>query len=281
VRQPGYTLPEYSTWTPASRAGTTASFTRRGSLSLTSPLGRVLHLAQRHVLVGRPLRWRRRVGDRDELRNRLRAGDRGSTRRLYKPVTSVAAPSSNTVRRSSRSPTPSSPTSVARPARALSQVQYSAQPVDVQGQEPRRGEGRGRSLARDAGVQVEYFRSVYRAGAPRSPRRRRSSACSSRSSSDDHRSVRSRSPPDCRSLDGDHRPSGDAHRASPPSRRCINIASASTTGRADARLSCGIDYGLFIRVPNRNNLLTGMTVEDSVALAVVTAGSSVVFPADR
>src|SRR5882724_4739304 len=36
VRQPGYTLPEYSTSTPASRAGTTASFTASRLLSLTS-----------------------------------------------------------------------------------------------------------------------------------------------------------------------------------------------------------------------------------------------------
>jgi RND superfamily putative drug exporter len=44
-------------------------------------------------------------------------------------------------------------------------------------------------------------------------------------------------------------------------------------------LSCGIDYGLFILSRHRNNLLTGMTVEDSVSLAVGTAGSSVVFAA--
>ena len=59
----------------------------------------------------------------------------------------------------------------------------------------------------------------------------------------------------------------------------INIASASTTVALMLGLSCGIDYGLFILSRHRNNLLTGMTVEDSVALAVGTAGSSVVFAA--
>jgi len=59
----------------------------------------------------------------------------------------------------------------------------------------------------------------------------------------------------------------------------MNIAAASTTVALMLGLSCGIDYGLFILSRHRNNLLTGMTVEDSVALAVGTAGSSVVFAA--
>ncbi len=59
----------------------------------------------------------------------------------------------------------------------------------------------------------------------------------------------------------------------------INIASASTTVALMLGLSCGIDYGVFILYRHRNNLLTGMSVEDSVALAVGTAGSSVVFAA--
>jgi RND superfamily putative drug exporter len=59
----------------------------------------------------------------------------------------------------------------------------------------------------------------------------------------------------------------------------INIAAASTTVALMLGLSCGIDYGLFILSRHRNNLLTGMSVEDSVALAVGTAGSSVVFAA--
>lgn len=59
----------------------------------------------------------------------------------------------------------------------------------------------------------------------------------------------------------------------------IDIASASTTVALMLGLSCGIDYGLFILSRHRNNLLQGMDVEDSVALAVGTAGSSVVFAA--
>jgi putative drug exporter of the RND superfamily len=59
----------------------------------------------------------------------------------------------------------------------------------------------------------------------------------------------------------------------------ITIASASTTVALMLGLSCGIDYGLFILSRHRTNLLNGMTVEDSVPLAVGTAGSSVVFAA--
>lgn len=57
----------------------------------------------------------------------------------------------------------------------------------------------------------------------------------------------------------------------------IDIASASTTVAIMLGLSCGIDYGLFILFRHRNNLLAGMDVEDSAALALGTAGSSVVF----
>ena len=59
----------------------------------------------------------------------------------------------------------------------------------------------------------------------------------------------------------------------------INIASASTTVALMLGLSCGIDYSLFILSRHRNNLLRGMSVEESVELAVGTAGSSVVFAA--
>jgi RND superfamily putative drug exporter len=59
----------------------------------------------------------------------------------------------------------------------------------------------------------------------------------------------------------------------------MNIASASTTVALMLGLSCGIDYGLFILSRHRNNMLNGMTPEESVALAVGTAGSSVVFAA--
>ena len=59
----------------------------------------------------------------------------------------------------------------------------------------------------------------------------------------------------------------------------MNIASASTTVALMLGLSCGIDYGLFILSRHRNNLLTGMSVEESATLAAGTAGSSVVFAA--
>ena len=57
----------------------------------------------------------------------------------------------------------------------------------------------------------------------------------------------------------------------------VTIASASTTVALMLGLSCGIDYGLFILSRHRTNLLNGMTAEESVPLAVGTAGSSVVF----
>jgi putative drug exporter of the RND superfamily len=57
----------------------------------------------------------------------------------------------------------------------------------------------------------------------------------------------------------------------------VSIASASTTVAIMLGLSCGIDYGLFVLSRHRNNLLGGMSPEDSVPLAMGTAGSSVVF----
>src|SRR5487761_287965 len=59
----------------------------------------------------------------------------------------------------------------------------------------------------------------------------------------------------------------------------VTIASASTTVALMLGLSCGIDHGLFILSRHRTNLLNGMTPEESVPLAVGTAGSSVVFAA--
>ncbi|MFD9324434.1 MMPL family transporter [Streptomyces sp. NPDC060065] len=59
----------------------------------------------------------------------------------------------------------------------------------------------------------------------------------------------------------------------------MTIASTSTTVATMLGLSCGIDYGLFILARHRNNLLTGMSIDDSVALAAGTSGSSVVFAA--
>ncbi|WP_052850267.1 MMPL family transporter [Streptomyces avicenniae] len=59
----------------------------------------------------------------------------------------------------------------------------------------------------------------------------------------------------------------------------VDIASASTTVALMLGLSCGIDYGLFILFRHRNNLLAGMDGEEAAALAVGTAGGSVVFAA--
>jgi RND superfamily putative drug exporter len=59
----------------------------------------------------------------------------------------------------------------------------------------------------------------------------------------------------------------------------VRIASASTTVALMLGLSCGIDYGLFVLSRHRSNLLNGMTPEESVPLAMGTAGSSVVFAA--
>ena len=42
-------------------------------------------------------------------------------------------------------------------------------------------------------------------------------------------------------------------------------------------LGCGIDYALFIVTRHRKNLLNGMTVEDSIAVALNTSGRAVMF----
>jgi RND superfamily putative drug exporter len=57
------------------------------------------------------------------------------------------------------------------------------------------------------------------------------------------------------------------------------IPSTATSLALMLGLSCGIDYALFILSRHRNQLLLGMPIEDSVPLAVGTAGSSVVFAA--
>ena len=59
----------------------------------------------------------------------------------------------------------------------------------------------------------------------------------------------------------------------------VSISSASTALAIMLGLSCGIDYALFIASRHRANLMRGMSVEDSIALAVGTSGSSVVFAA--
>jgi putative drug exporter of the RND superfamily len=56
-----------------------------------------------------------------------------------------------------------------------------------------------------------------------------------------------------------------------------SIASTSTTVAIMLGLSTGIDYGLFILSRHRAQLLAGREMEESVATAVGTAGSSVVF----
>jgi putative drug exporter of the RND superfamily len=56
-----------------------------------------------------------------------------------------------------------------------------------------------------------------------------------------------------------------------------DIASTSTTVAIMLGLSTGIDYGLFILSRHRAQLLAGREMEESVATAVGTAGSSVVF----
>jgi RND superfamily putative drug exporter len=56
-----------------------------------------------------------------------------------------------------------------------------------------------------------------------------------------------------------------------------DIATVSTTVALMLGLSTGIDYGLFILSRHRAQLLQGRPMEESVATAVGTAGSSVVF----
>jgi putative drug exporter of the RND superfamily len=59
----------------------------------------------------------------------------------------------------------------------------------------------------------------------------------------------------------------------------VTVSSAATALAIMLGLSCGIDYALFIASRHRANLLRGLSVEDAVALAVGTSGSSVVFAA--
>jgi RND superfamily putative drug exporter len=57
----------------------------------------------------------------------------------------------------------------------------------------------------------------------------------------------------------------------------VDIATVSTTVATMLGLSTGIDYGLFILSRHRSQLLAGQPLGESVATAVGTAGSSVVF----
>lgn len=55
------------------------------------------------------------------------------------------------------------------------------------------------------------------------------------------------------------------------------VQSATTSLAVMLSLACGIDYALFILTRHRTNVLQGMAIEDSVALAVGTSGGAVVF----
>lgn len=57
----------------------------------------------------------------------------------------------------------------------------------------------------------------------------------------------------------------------------VDLSSPATAVTLMLGLSCGIDYGLFIVSRHRGQLLGGMAVEESIARAVGTAGSAVVF----
>lgn len=57
----------------------------------------------------------------------------------------------------------------------------------------------------------------------------------------------------------------------------VDLSSASVAVTLMLGLSCGIDYGLFIVSRHRGQLIAGMDPDESIALAVGTAGSAVVF----
>lgn len=59
----------------------------------------------------------------------------------------------------------------------------------------------------------------------------------------------------------------------------VDVPSAALSLALMLGLSCGIDYALFILHRHRNNLLLLKPVDESIALAVGTAGSAVVFAA--
>ncbi|ATL69269.1 MMPL family transporter [Nocardia terpenica] len=58
-----------------------------------------------------------------------------------------------------------------------------------------------------------------------------------------------------------------------------DVPSTATSLGLMLGLSCGIDFALFILSRHRNNLMLGLEPEESIALAVGTVGSSVVFAA--
>lgn len=59
----------------------------------------------------------------------------------------------------------------------------------------------------------------------------------------------------------------------------VDVPAAATSLALMLGLSCGIDYALFILSRHRHNIVLGLSAEESIPLAVGTAGSSVVFAA--
>ncbi|WP_330256941.1 MMPL family transporter [Nocardia sp. NBC_00565] len=59
----------------------------------------------------------------------------------------------------------------------------------------------------------------------------------------------------------------------------VDVPAAALSLALMLGLSCGIDYALFILSRHRHNIVLGMSVAESIPLAVGTAGSSVVFAA--
>ncbi|MCU1648067.1 MAG: hypothetical protein JWN03_8342 [Nocardia sp.] len=59
----------------------------------------------------------------------------------------------------------------------------------------------------------------------------------------------------------------------------VDVPSAALSLGLMLGLSCGIDYALFVLSRHRTNIMLGLAPEDSIPLAVGTAGSSVVFAA--
>ncbi|MGY1898244.1 MMPL family transporter [Nocardia gipuzkoensis] len=59
----------------------------------------------------------------------------------------------------------------------------------------------------------------------------------------------------------------------------VDVPAAATSLALMLGLSCGIDYALFILSRHRHNIVLGLPAEESIPLAVGTAGSSVVFAA--
>ena len=57
----------------------------------------------------------------------------------------------------------------------------------------------------------------------------------------------------------------------------INIPSTGTTLATMIGLGVGIDYALFLVTRHRDNLRAGMPIRDSIAMAVATSGSAIVF----